>query len=181
MNLAWRRGRASSVGELHVGQPGEQALEHHAAARAGRAPGPGRSAAPKPNATCSLGWRSTSKRCGSANLLVVAVRRLVEQHALLAAVQLLTPMNSTSWVTVRHMFLIGRHPAQHLLDRGRDLGGIVDQQLPLVGVQQQLLHAAADHVPGRLVAADEDQQRLVQDLVGRRAGRRRPRRARARS
>ena len=36
----------------------------------------------------------------------------------------------------------------------------------MVGIQQELLHAAADHVARRLVAADEDQQRLVQHVVG---------------
>ena len=33
-------------------------------------------------------------------------------------------------------------------------------------MEQQLLHAAADDVARRLVAADEDQQRLVQHVVG---------------
>ena len=43
---------------------------------------------------------------------------------------------------------------------------VVEEQLALVGVQQQLLHAAADDVARGLVAADEDQQRLVQHVVG---------------
>ena len=37
--------------------------------------------------------------------------------------------------------------------------------LVLVGVGEQLLHAAADHVAGRLVAADEDEQGLVDERV----------------
>ena len=114
-------------------------------------------------------------------LRLVAVGRLVEQHALLALVQLLA--HELGVVRDRAAHVLDRaDPAQHLLDRDRDLAP--DRRrgsLPLVGVQQQLLHAAADDVAGGLVAADEDQQRLVQDVVGRRGGRRRPRRARARS
>ena len=34
------------------------------------------------------------------------------------------------------MFLIGRHPAQHLLDRGGSSAGVGDQALPLVGMQR---------------------------------------------
>ena len=41
---------------------------------------------------------------------------------------------------------------------------------------EQLVDAAGDDVAGGLVAADEDEQRLVDDLVVGRAGRRRPRR-----
>ncbi len=38
--------------------------------------------------------------------------------------------------------------------------------MPLLRVQQQLLHATADDVARRLVATDEDEQRLVQHVVG---------------
>ena len=75
-------------------------------------------------------------------------------------------MNSVSCGDRAAHVLDRRDPAQHLLDRDRDLRRVVDEQLPLVGVQQQLLHAAADDVARRLVAADEDQQRLVQHVVG---------------
>ena len=75
-------------------------------------------------------------------------------------------MNSVSCVTVRHMFLIGLTQRSISSTAIVILRRIVDEQLALVGVQQQLLHAAADHVARRLVAADEDQQRLVQHVVG---------------
>ena len=76
------------------------------------------------------------------------------------------PMNSVSCVTVRHMFLIGVTQRSISSTATGDLRRVVDEQLALVGMQQQLLDAAADDVAGRLVAADEDQQRLVQHVVG---------------
>ena len=74
-------------------------------------------------------------------------------------------MNSTSCVTVRHMFLIGLTQRSISSTAIGILSGSSLQQLPLVRVQQQLLHAAADDVARRLVAADEDEQGLVEDVV----------------
>ena len=42
---------------------------------------------------------------------------------------------------------------------------VARQRPQLVGMAQQLVHAAAEHVAGRLVAADEDEQALHQQLV----------------
>ena len=58
-----------------------------------------------------------------------------------------------------------RYPAQHLLDGDRDEPRLLDQTPQLVRVLQQRVHAAADHVARRLVAADEDQQRLLQQRI----------------
>ncbi len=76
------------------------------------------------------------------------------------------PMNSVSCVTVRHMFLIGVTQRSISSTATVIFAGFVDEELALLRVQQQLLHAAADDVARRLVAADEDQQRLVQHVVG---------------
>ncbi len=55
------------------------------------------------------------------------------------------------------------HPAQHLLDGQRQSLALGGQERELVGVGEQLVHAAADDVAGGLVTADEDQERLVDD------------------
>src|SRR5690606_15537433 len=57
------------------------------------------------------------------------------------------------------------HPAQHLLDRGGDAGRVGGEGRALVGVPEQLPHPAGDDVPGRLVPADEDEQRLLEEGV----------------
>ena len=76
------------------------------------------------------------------------------------------PASSTSRVSVRRHVLDRRHPAQHLLDRARQQRRVGDERWRArSGCAQQLLDAAADHVARRLVAADEEQQRLEDDLV----------------
>ncbi len=58
-----------------------------------------------------------------------------------------------------------RDPAQHLLDPAFDLRRVVDQLLLLARVEDQLLESAGDDVARRLVAADQDQQALLQELL----------------
>ena len=43
--------------------------------------------------------------------------------------------------------------------------GVGGERRPLVGLLEQGEHAAADDVAGRLVAADQQQQRLVHDRL----------------
>ena len=57
------------------------------------------------------------------------------------------------------------HPAQHLLDRGGNARRVARQRLELLGIAQQLVHAAAQDVARRLVAADQDEQALHQQIV----------------
>jgi hypothetical protein len=57
------------------------------------------------------------------------------------------------------------HPAQHLLDRGGNARRVTRQGLELLGGAQQLVHAAAQDVARRLVAADQDEQALHQQIV----------------
>ena len=64
----------------------------------------------------------------------------------------------------RHV-LDRRDPAQHLLDRRRQSARILTQPLELVRIAQELGHAAAYDMPGRLVPTDQDQQGLVDQRV----------------
>ena len=62
------------------------------------------------------------------------------------------------------MFLIGE--TQRSISStapGMSPSGSAVSRGQLVGVGQELLHAAADDVAGRLVAADEDEERLVDE------------------
>ena len=119
MKLARRRGSvAGSAASSRSGSAGEQLLEHHPQLEAGQA-WPRQKCVPKPNATCSFGSRSMSKRNGSANIGLVAVGRLVEQQQLLALVQLLAHELDVVGDGAAHV-LDRADPAQHLLDRGRD-------------------------------------------------------------
>ena len=56
-------------------------------------------------------------------------------------------------------------PPDHLLGGNRHVGRARAQRLLLLGVLDQLQHAAAEHVPGRLVAADQDEQHLLDDRL----------------
>ena len=165
MKFAGRRG--SSAGSTASSRSGMRVSSCSNITRSSRRASawPRQKCAPNPNATCSLGSRSTSKRYGSSNLVSSRLADSYSSMHFWPCVQLLT--HELGVVGDRAAHVLDRaHPAQHLLDRGRDLRRIVDEQLALVGVQQQLLHAAADDVAGRLVAADEDEQRLVQHVVG---------------
>ena len=91
---------------------------------------------PKPNATCSFGVRLDVEAERVVEHVLVAVGRRVEQQQLLALLELLARGTRRRVVTVRHMFLIGRDPAQHLLDRAGMQRAVGAQQLPLVGVRR---------------------------------------------
>ncbi len=154
-------GRRTSVArvdrELDVGHADQELLEHHAQLEPGERLAEAEVRA-EPERDVLVGITlhveaerdpRTSSRRGSP------IRRAACTSGLRAAV---APMNSVSWVTRAAHVLDRRDPAQHLFDRGGDPGRIVDEQLALVGVQQELFHTAADHVARRLVAADEDEQ-----------------------
>src|SRR4029450_8415017 len=95
---------------------------------------------------------------------LVAVGGGVQQQHLVAAVDGLPVQLDVARRGAVHV-LNRRHPAQHLFDgAGEGLGG-GGQGAELVGVAQQRVHAAADHVAGRFVAADEDEQRFLQQRV----------------
>ena len=117
-----------------------------------------------PNATWSFGVRSTSKRSGSGKRALVAVAGRVEQQHALALAQLLAVQLDVARERAVHV-LDRRHPAQHLLDGGRDQRGVLEQLPLLVRVLEQRAQAARHHVAGRLVAADQDQQALLEDLL----------------
>ncbi len=67
-------------------------------------------------------------------------------------------MNSVSCVTVRHMFLIGLTQRSISSTATGIFVGSSTSSLRCSGCSKQLLHAAADDVARRLVAADEDEQ-----------------------
>ena len=67
------------------------------------------------------------------------------------------------------MFLIGVTQRSISSTAASSSVAVGAELLPLVGVGEQLVHAAGDDVARRLVAADEDQQRLVDQLSRRRA------------
>ena len=86
------------------------------------------------------------------------------------------PWNSVSAVIVRAMFFTGdvQRSISSIALGSKPVGG----QTPLlIGVQQQLLGSAGQRVAGGLVAADQQQQRLGDDLVVLQPLIRRPRRA----
>ena len=105
-----------------------------------------------------------------AEVLRVAEHRLVEvgrleqqQHLLplpkLGAVELVVAHHRPGHILHR------RGPAQHLLHRAGQQSAVGDQPVPLIGVPEKLLGPATEGVTGGLVTADEDQQRLEDDLV----------------
>ena len=122
--------------------------------------------APKPKATCGLGLRVMSKVSGSVEDGLVAVGRGVEEDELLAGLDVRArPARRRGWPT-RAMFLIG--DTQRSISStapGMQPGGVGGELRRLVGVGEELLHAAADDMAGGLVAADQDEQRLVDERV----------------
>ena len=105
--------------------------------------------APKPKAMWGLGLRVMSKRVGVLEDRLVAVGRGVEEDAAsgrpgsCGAGEL-----DVAGGRARHV-LDRRDPAQHLLDGARhEPGRVGGQTRRLVGVGEELLHAAADDVAG---------------------------------
>ena len=120
--------------------------------------------APNPKATWSLGSAADVEGLGVDEDRLVAVRRRVEQeHVLPGADGLAVELDVTCGRAVH--VLDGRHPAQHLLDRSGQQRPVPTQVLELVGMAQERLHPAADHVARRLVPTDEQEQRLVHERV----------------
>jgi hypothetical protein len=95
---------------------------------------------------------------------LVAVRRRVEQQHLVALAHAGAADLDVARRGPVHV-LDRRHPAQHLLDGERQQAGVRGELPALVGIPEQRLHAAGDHVARRLVAADEDEQPLLQDVL----------------
>ena len=124
MKLARRRGSvAGSAASSRSGRRGQQLLEHHAQLEAGErlAEAEVRAEAER-DVLVRVALDVEAVRVGELRL--VAVRRLVEQHALLAFVQLLA--HELDVVGDRAAHVLDRaDPAQHLLDRDRDLGRVV--------------------------------------------------------
>ena len=94
--------------------------------------------------------------------VLVAVGRRVEEHQLVAFVQQLPAELDVLGHGAAHV-LDRRHPTQQLLDGDREPVRVGRQRRQLVGPFEQGQHAAAQHVARRLVAADQDQERLVHD------------------
>ena len=127
---------------------------------------PRQKCAPNPNATWSLGWRLGVERARDRRTAASSkLADFVEQHHLLPRPQLARRRTSVSSVTVRHMFLIGDTQRSISSTATGMPAGSSTSARRWSGCAQQLLHAAADHVPCGLVAADEDQQRLVEHFV----------------
>ena len=119
--------------------------------------------APKPNAIWGFGLRVMSKVSASLEDVLVAVGRWVQEDELLAGLDLRPAQFHIARGDAGHV-LDRRDPAQHLLHCTRHQpGGVSGQLRHLVGVGEELLHAAADDMAGRLVAPDQDEQRLVDE------------------
>ncbi len=96
--------------------------------------------------------------------LLVEVGGLEEQDHLLALLELGAVELGVFGDGARHV-LHRSGPAQHLFDRIGQQVQVLDQALVLIGVTHQLSGAARQRVPGGLVAADQQQQHLGDDLV----------------
>ena len=118
---------------------------------------PRQKCSPMPKARCSLGVRPTSKRSASRKDLLVAVRRRVEDDDLVALADLLAAELGVARRGAAEVH-DRRHPAQHLLDRGRQQRQVGEQARALLGVLDQRQHAAGDQVARGLVAGHGEQQ-----------------------
>ena len=117
-----------------------------------------------PNATCGFGLRRDVELMGVLEDVLVTVRRRVEEHELVALLDPLAAERHVARGGAAHVLHRGA-PPDHLLGGHGHVGRARAQRLPLIGVLDQLEHPAAEHVPGRLVTADEDQQHLLDDRL----------------
>ena len=101
---------------------------------------------------------------GIGEVGLVAVGGRVEQEELVALRELRAVEVDVARNGARHV-LHRTDPAQHLFDRRREQRPILPEPLPLLGVRQELVGAAAHDVTGGLVAADQDQERLEHELL----------------
>ena len=95
----------------------------------------------------------------------VAVGRRVHEDELVARVQRLRRAARRRAVTVRDMFLIGDTHRSSSSTPVSIVAGSSREDRELVGMVEQRQHAVGHHVPARLVAADEDQQALLDDRL----------------
>ena len=158
------RQRGAVDGQVQVGQAGQQALDHDPELQAGQLVAQAEVGA-EAEGHVRVRAAGDVEGVGVVEDRLVAVGRGVEQEQLLAG-----PDGGAAELDVA-----GGRPG-HVLDRAtpsaasprrrRASGGRVGGQAgQLVGMGQQLLHAAADDVAGGLVAADEDEQGLVDERV----------------
>ena len=95
------------------------------------------------------------------DLLVAVGRWIEEQQFLTLSHQLAVQLDVTSG-NAGHV-LYRRYPSEHLFDCNRQSPGILPESLHLVGIPKELRHSTANDVSGRLVAADQDQEGLVDE------------------
>src|SRR5581483_7357137 len=156
-------GRFGGVNQLGVGQLLEQLLEQHAQLEAGQAGAQAEvGAEPERHVLVRRAADVERRRVGEHGL--VAVGRRVEEQQLLALRDHLTAQLGVGHGGAGHV-LDGADPPQHLLDGGAEQAAVGDQRLPPIAFAQQLIRAAGDHVARRLVAPDEDEERLHHDLL----------------
>ena len=86
------------------------------------------------------------------------------------------PPSSTSSSAVRRMWVTGV-TADDLRHQAGDQPGIVAQLAVFAGEPVQRQHAAGNRIPRRVVAADQQQDQVAEELAGATAGRASPRRA----
>ena len=164
MKFEARSGGGSSLASVKVGQALQQLLEEHAQLEAGQARA---QAEVRAEAEGEMVVRRAldieGERIGEDR--GVAVRGRVEEQQLALPLAMRWPRSSTSRVAVRAMFWIGVTQRSISSTAVGIFVGSALRRAALLGMPQQLVHAAADDVPRRLVAADQDQQRFHQQLV----------------
>ncbi len=156
------RQRVALDRQVEVGQAGQEAFEHDLELQAGQLVAQAEVGA-EAEGHVRVGAAGDVEGVGLVEDGLVAVGRGVEEEQLLALADGGVAQLDVAGGRAGHV-LDGRHPAQHLLDRtGQQAFGVGGQAGQLLGPGQQLLHAAADDVARRLVAADEDEQGLVDE------------------
>ena len=158
-----RRLERAVVGEREIGDAIEHPVEQHAQFQPGEV-GAEAEVRADPEREVVVGLAVGLERLRIVEVLLVEVGRLIHQQHLVAGVQLLAAELEVPGDRAVHV-LDGRDPAQHLLDGQPDAAAIGHQPIPVLAVDQQLLDAAGDDVAGRLVAADEDEQGLADDVL----------------
>ena len=149
--------RRLGAGELEGGQAADELLEHHAQLQPRQAGAETEVGAVAAEGDVRVGVARDVEAMRSGEDALVAIGGGVEQQHLVAGADALAAQLEVAGRGAVHV-LDRRHPAQHLLGRGRHAVRFVDQAAALLGVLQQRVHAAADHVASGLVAADENQQ-----------------------
>ena len=110
----------------------------------------------EPEGHVLVGLAGDVEALGVVEVGLVEVGAFVEEHDLVASVQLAAVERRVLGECAAHV-LDRRHPPQHLLDGDGHRREVIGKALVLAGIEQQLLHASADDVAGRLVAAHKDE------------------------